>query len=138
GRVLGLTGVEQGRSSEGFLWEDGRVTGLGRDVMPVAADGRGRIVGSVGGGSWYEAILWEGGQTRRLGHLGQGTGSGARAINGRGQVVGTSLTSGIALSRAFLWERGKMTDLNDLIPASSGWVLEEACAINDSGQIVGM
>ncbi|HEY3701676.1 MAG TPA: hypothetical protein VGL32_05420, partial [Acidimicrobiales bacterium] len=30
-----------------------------------------------------------------------------------------------------------MTDLNSLIPAGSGWVLDQARAINDAGQIVG-
>jgi hypothetical protein len=31
-----------------------------------------------------------------------------------------------------------MLDLNSLLPASSGWVLEEALGINNSGQITGM
>ena len=30
-----------------------------------------------------------------------------------------------------------MTDLNSRLPAGSGWVLEAATAINDSGEIVG-
>jgi hypothetical protein len=30
-----------------------------------------------------------------------------------------------------------MIDLNSLLPAGSGWVLESADAINDAGQIVG-
>jgi len=30
-----------------------------------------------------------------------------------------------------------MIDLNSLLPAGSGWVLTDAMAINDSGQIVG-
>jgi probable HAF family extracellular repeat protein len=30
-----------------------------------------------------------------------------------------------------------MFDLNDLVPAGSGFVLEEATGINDSGEIVG-
>ena len=32
---------------------------------------------------------------------------------------------------------GVMSDLNALIPAGSGWTLENANAINDAGQIVG-
>jgi probable HAF family extracellular repeat protein len=31
-----------------------------------------------------------------------------------------------------------MQNLNDLIPADSGWVLSEAHGINDAGQIVGV
>ena len=38
---------------------------------------------------------------------------------------------------AFLYSDGQMQDLNDLIPADSGWNLTDASAINTSGQIVG-
>jgi probable HAF family extracellular repeat protein len=31
-----------------------------------------------------------------------------------------------------------MTDLNNLIPAGSGWILVEATAINKAGQIAGV
>ncbi len=39
--------------------------------------------------------------------------------------------------RAFLFDGTKMRDLNTLIPASSGWYLQIAFGINNSGQIVG-
>ena len=99
-----------------------------------------------------------------LGDLGGGYGKAA-AINNFGQVVGasnipstnfdyaaayspngntSSYTSGTSLtpmddslSRAFIYQNGTMTDLNTLIPANSGWVLEAATGINDLGQIVG-
>jgi probable HAF family extracellular repeat protein len=57
--------------------------------------------------------------------------SAALDINNRGQIVGDSN------NRAFLYQDGSMYDLNSLIDPSSGWVLESASAINDSGQIVG-
>ena len=38
---------------------------------------------------------------------------------------------------AFLASGGRVYDLNDLIPAGSDWVLQEALSINDRGQIVG-
>ena len=46
-------------------------------------------------------------------------------------------TSAAAGTHAFLYERGTMTDLNSRLPAGSGWVLEAATAIDDSGEIVG-
>ena len=66
-----------------------------------------------------------------------GTVSHPFAINNAGQVVGRSYAS-TGASRAFLWQGDTMVDLNSLIPANSGWVLEVATAINQSGHIVGL
>ena len=38
---------------------------------------------------------------------------------------------------AYVYTNGDMTDLNSLIDPNSGWVLEDAVAINNSGQIAG-
>ncbi len=54
------------------------------------------------------------------------------AINDRGQVVGTSETRG-GDDRAFLWERGKRSDLGTLPGDPNSY----AVAINDRGWIVG-
>ena len=72
-----------------------------------------------------------------LGTLG-GPNSEATGLNyvGSTQVVGTSDVAGGG-THAFVYERGTMTDLNSRLPAGSGWVLEAATAINDSGEIVG-
>jgi len=61
----------------------------------------------------------------------------ARAVNASNQVVGNSNISGDTTDHAFLWEKGVITDLNDLIPPNSGWELLIAHDINDAGQIVG-
>jgi probable HAF family extracellular repeat protein len=68
-----------------------------------------------------------------LGSLG-GAGADAAAINDRGEVVGDSLTSA-GVHHGFLYNHGKMIDLNSLIPASSGFVITDAQDINDGGQI---
>jgi probable HAF family extracellular repeat protein len=78
-----------------------------------------------------------------LGTLG-GASSAAQAINTAGQVVGQStyiagvsgLGPDLVNDHAFLWQNGTMIDLNSLLPAGSGWILEDAVAINDKGQIV--
>ena len=36
-----------------------------------------------------------------------------------------------------IYQKGVLTDLNSLIPAGSGWVLNEARSISESGQIAG-
>jgi probable HAF family extracellular repeat protein len=77
-----------------------------------------------------------------LGTLGTGTFSEAHGINALGQTVGSStFESGqqiYGISHAFFVDvTGPMLDLNDLIPSDSGWELQSATGINDSGQIVG-
>ena len=60
----------------------------------------------------------------------------ANAINNHSWVVGLSSSSS-GTNQAFLWREGVMTNLNDLIPPGSGWVLTNATAINDHGEIAG-
>lgn len=69
-----------------------------------------------------------------LGTLG-GTNSQAFCINIAGNFVGTADTTNGP--HAFLYRGGIMRDLNELIPANSGWVLIDARGINDTHQIVG-
>jgi probable HAF family extracellular repeat protein len=71
-----------------------------------------------------------------LGTLG-GSFSAAHNINDAGKVVGYSATRRDAEEHPFLYSGGKMRDLTSLIPASSGWKLMDALAINDNGYIVG-
>lgn len=86
------------------------------------------------------ATLWEGGGVNDLGTLG-GTDSRARAINDSTQVVGYSEIASDAAVHAFGWDdvgTPAMTDLNDLLPGGSGWVLTDAWDINTGGDIVGV
>src|SRR5215208_4910007 len=66
-----------------------------------------------------------------LGTLG-GKASEAFGVNDLGQVVGTSRTES-GESHAFLWKRGKMTDLGTL---GGGIQCAAAYGINDPGQVV--
>jgi probable HAF family extracellular repeat protein len=43
----------------------------------------------------------------------------ATGINDQGQVVGNTSDANFVFSRAFIWQRGVMTHLNTLFPASS-------------------
>jgi probable HAF family extracellular repeat protein len=70
-----------------------------------------------------------------LGTLG-GTFSDSAGINNHRHIVGTSTVAG-GQQHAYLFSKGKMTDLNELIPASSGWTLIAATGINDAGEVVG-
>lgn len=125
----------------------------------------GQIVGTCDGrapGTWSEpqggeAFLWDRGECTQLGTLG-GKESIARAINDLGQVVGLSWTLRESLSgpvqlaydvskelmrsdtlggvHAFLWEDGRMHDLNDLVHDCTGdCEIWDAMDINDNGEI---
>jgi hypothetical protein len=52
-------------------------------------------------------------------------------------TLGLFAKHGHDMLRAVLWEDGVITDLNDQIPADSGWQLQWAQSINSRGQIVG-
>jgi probable HAF family extracellular repeat protein len=83
------------------------------------------------------AFLWKRGAASAvdLGTLPGDLFSEAFAINERGQVVGVSF-GGANGSRAFLWENGVMTNLNDLAPGNLD-VLLSAQDINRDGEITG-
>lgn len=68
-----------------------------------------------------------------------GSFSFAGNISAEGHIVGASQVTGDPDLHAFLWrnEGEGMLDLNNLIPADSGWILAVAFGINAKGQIVG-
>jgi probable HAF family extracellular repeat protein len=83
-----------------------------------------------------QAVLWTSGAATAtaLGTLDDDPLSQAHAINARGQVVGVSFGTA-AGARAFLYENGVLSDLNDLIESDD--VFLSAQDINDAGQITG-
>lgn len=154
GHVVGQSW--NGQFEEAFIWQNGLMTGLG-DLNPdsLNPDGHppqpggayrasaawgindhGWIVGGSIGTSGYnwEAVLWRDGGMERLGHLGPAGAvpySLAKDVNNRGQVVGHTYGGG------FLWDDGTMWALNGLLDTPwAGWVIRDARAINDLGQIV--
>jgi len=116
----------------------------------TAINSQNMVVGTTGSnassGEYAHAYLYDyhADSLQDLGTLHGGLTSSAADINEYNQVVGSSwlvtqLTSLYDPTQyhAFLWEGGAMTDLNDLLPSGSGWILTAATAINDQGDIVG-
>lgn len=65
----------------------------------------------------------------------------ATSINAKGDVVGNRIQPMVLsdASRPVIFEHdGRVIDLNDYLPADSGWVLESAAAINNRRQVVGV
>lgn len=85
------------------------------------------------------AFLWRKGEMLNLGTLPGYYRSNAQGINNHGQIVGWSARPYKVSPDpcAFIYSQGRMRDLNEAIPANSGWIISKANGINDAGQIVG-
>lgn len=138
-----------GKTHAMMLLSDGTITDLGTlggnftNSEAYGINENGQIVGA----SWYftmsnpavikHAFLYSNGTMTDLGTLG-GTYSCAMDINNNGQVVGYAGAYGalgLEYSHGFLWENGVIRDLNDITAKASGWTIDTAEAINDSGYI---
>ena len=104
----------------------------------VAALNAAATVVGTSGGSPATPESWSAGTCGSLPLLANtpaSAGGAAEAINDQGVVVGRSGSA--ASGTAVEWVGGKVLDLNTLLPANSGWVLQNAFGINSSGQILG-
>jgi len=140
GAVVGVGGTPE----RGFLYTGDSLMGDSliyldnSDVSEISDSGL--IAGAILQGAHWVAAVYDTNDSQPkfepIGHLPGHTYSTARSINDKGEVVGISQVSlGNTMSRGFLYQDGVMTDLNDLIPAGSGWVLDTGLAINNAGEI---
>jgi probable HAF family extracellular repeat protein len=103
----------------------------------AAINGNGVVVGTSLGKT-SSAFLWTPAQPnklRALGDLGGGQ-SSASDVNDSGQVVGSSATRA-QIQAAFIWQNGKMTDLNSVLAVILNDHIASASGINNTGHIVG-
>jgi probable HAF family extracellular repeat protein len=117
-----------------------------QQVRAMAINATGQVCGAYlpVGGQRPRAFVWQGGIAQDLGALGgDGAAAQALALNAAGVVVGISGQADLArpgayVPRAFVWQSGVMTDLNQRLAAgSTDWVLRSAVGINARGQIIG-
>jgi probable HAF family extracellular repeat protein len=128
------------------LWQIGSGVPTDLGTLPgVANSGAKAINNSSQVAGWSNtpppnqdhAVTWISGQINDLGALPGDNWSSAAALNNSSpvQVVGSSYH--FPSYRAVLWQNGNATDLNSQLPRKSGWTLEYAYGVNDSGLIVG-
>ena len=156
GHIAG--GYADNASSNAFLYTSGAAqnlnTALGNTAFAQAFDlnNHDQVVGYFMNGVYEDAntpihaFLYSNGSATDLNSaLPSGTTfSSATGINDNGQVVGFfepprvgGLFDPPSYAQAFIYANGVAQDLNDLIDPNSGWVLTNAYAINNNGQITG-
>jgi probable HAF family extracellular repeat protein len=143
GQVIGISGacgtaVGGVSARHAVMWEKGKPIHLGNLGgiawnTPMALNERGDVVGfsnfSQQDGAVFNAraFLW----TRGRGIQDLGT------LPGDSISQGISCTAGFASCRGFLWERGVMMDVNDLVAGDYADHVFTANDINNLGQITG-
>ena len=145
GAITGWMGNAPIIKSNAFIWDQGKVTIL--PFIPGGFSSAGEAInsrGDVAGLGWMfdkdanedirRAFAWIDGEMILLGTLPGYPESSAKGINDDRTVVGHAFTN---TSRAFVWNDGVMTDLNDLVSPDLGLNIKVANAINQAGQITG-
>jgi probable HAF family extracellular repeat protein len=143
GQIVGGAGKASpiGEVFKAYLWSES--SGFQYFEEPIhftAINDLGQAIGWMAAAdNLRHAFLW----STNAGFVDLGTLSGSwtvpRDINNKLQIVGEAEDKTLLVqSRAFLWSTSTgMIDLNSLIPTNSGWSLNYARSINDSGYIVG-
>jgi probable HAF family extracellular repeat protein len=144
GRVVGESHLAGNSVYRAFLY-DGAMHDLGTlggsNSSAWDINNNGLITGWADTPSGVERAFFYDGTMHNIGTLPGGNYSRGSSISNNGKIVGTSTinTGGTGVFHAFLYDGiSGMVDLNNLIFPGSGWVLNEANGINDSGQIVGI
>jgi probable HAF family extracellular repeat protein len=150
GQVVGISGICENAvgdqsATHAVLWENGRVINLGNlgaQVWntPVSLNNHGQVIGFANNTSGNpQGFLWTKAKgMQALPYIGDDNQGVAYDINELGRIVGISNGGTEPYSaRAFLYENGKMNDLNELAVGDTSLYLLLAQGINDAGEIVG-
>lgn len=165
GQVVGISGICDGAvggatAEHMVMWWHGHVQRLLPTLggsywnTPMDINNRGDVVGFsdlAGDGPLapnFNAFFWSAhpfdcngtevsGGTCDLGVASGDNLSEALGVNERGQVVGASFGAADPFGRAFIWQNGRMTDLNTLVAPGTTLFLTDAQEINDRGVITG-
>jgi probable HAF family extracellular repeat protein len=151
GQVVGESSLAGNSAEHAFLYSGGQMQDLGtlggNSSVALRINEHGQIVGysfvhvvlppPLGSIYASRAFLYSGGRMIDLGALPGSIQSTANDINNKAEVVGLSygMYPDAPLNRGFLYSGGTMLDINSLLVPGSGWIVLNAWAINDAGQI---
>ena len=148
GQVIGNSLLSGDDLSHAFLWpgDDGTMIDLptlgGTLTEAKAINDAGEVTGAsfLPGGNDFDAVLWRKGEILDLGVVPGDLCAEGMAINSQGQVVGYSNHDECHTAdhaHGFLWEHGRLFDLNQLISNKTTLTVYEGVRINDLGEIAG-
>lgn len=128
GQILGAAYDHAGNFSN-FLNDHGTVEVFDPSFEPGGINNRGVVAGRWISGGEIRGAIWKEGVITPIAP----SSSSAGALNDRGQVLGYTYTGGVG-TRAFVWERGRLTSLPALHTTQTS---SYAYSINEAGRIVG-
>lgn len=144
GQVIGDSDLKDDTTQHGFSWKEGALTDIGTfggDFSTAKwVNEAGEVVGYASTRKGLQkAFRWKDGRMKDLGTVDNDLCSAAWSINEAGQIVGNSAPNCqfSTQERAFLWEKGRVFDLNSFVPPDSDLYLFEAEFINERGDITG-
>lgn len=143
GEVVGFSFLDGDTYRHPFMWHRGIMSDLGtlggNNGVAWAINNRGHIVGraDLPGGQTHHAFLQSDHQMIDLGTPHGNACSTGETINIFDQVVGDSGECGVG-GDPFLWEKGQIVALSDLILPGSDRIVFDAFQINDLGEIVSL
>lgn len=161
GQITGIMNLADDSTWHSFLWDHGKVQDIGTlgGAFTTAhwLNDTGMIVGRssvaqtcdscTGNGplQFSHPFVWKDNTLTDLGLPSGAQCATAKQINNLGQAVGQSFLGVTAINLdfcggsatgAFVWKDNSMADLQTLLVAGSGIVLDDAFNINDQGQIL--
>jgi len=146
GQVTGNSWLAGNLTVHPFFWDRGVLTDIGTfggsNGEALDLSDSGLVVGRADfpGDFIHHAFVWKNGTMTDVGVVPGDLCTNGRAINSRGQAIGTSTDCMGTVEHMFLWENGSIHDLTGMILPGSDIGVFEAWDINDRGEIaaVGM
>jgi probable HAF family extracellular repeat protein len=145
GQVVGDSFLADNQTVHPFFWDRGVLSDLGTlggpDGEALDLSDSGLVVGRADlADGTHHAFVWKKGTMIDVGVVPGDLCTNGRAINSRGQAIGTSTDCMGNVQHMFLWENGSIHDLTAMILPGSDIEVFEAWDMNDRGEIaaVGM